>query len=84
MKKDGFLKIGKVARGGARGVDLGECPFSWTQQKEGCWISATQVWKPVMCRGSACQLWSEDGCVFNAMNRRLAHLEELMKTGWPR
>lgn len=50
---------------------MAECPFSWTQQTEGC-LASQKVWKPVACRGSACQLWAGDDCVFNRINEKLS------------
>lgn len=42
-----------------------ECPFSWTQQVEGCWPFQSTVWKPAACRSAACKLWLDGDCVFN-------------------
>lgn len=58
---------------------MAECPFSWTKQKEGCWIFATDVWKPVQCRESACKLWTGQECAFNAILREVEELNKRKK-----
>jgi hypothetical protein len=76
MKRDGTLTAEDLDRRGRRS-SAEECPFSWTQQKEGC-VFSTQVWKPVKCRGAACKLWSGEDCVFNTILDRLAHLQDAL------
>jgi len=33
------------------------CPFSWTAQESGCFLSKSVVWKPAQCLGAPCKLW---------------------------
>jgi len=51
-----------------------ECPFSWTEQKEGCWPFQSMVWKPASCRGTACKLFQDGDCVFNRLYQALPAL----------
>lgn len=76
MKRDRMLTAKDLERGERR-VGAEECPFSWTQQKEGC-VFTMQVWKPVRCRGSACKLWSDGDCVFNAIAGSLSRLQSAL------
>ena len=77
MKRDGMLTARDFERR-EREFRQGECPFSWTQQKEGCLFSK-DVWKPVQCRGSACKLWSSGGdCVFNGISDTLARIQDAL------
>jgi len=53
---------------------MAECPFSWTEQKEGCIFTRT-VWKPGECRRGSCQLWAGDDYVLNVIARRLESVQ---------
>lgn len=58
---------------------MAECPFSWTAQKEGCWIFARDVWKPVACRGASCELGTGGECVFNRISKTLESIQTELK-----
>lgn len=55
---------------------MAECPFSWTEQEQGCWIFKTSVWKPVECRASKCMLWTGSDCVLNTISDRLKNIQD--------
>ncbi len=61
---------------------MAECPFSWTNQKEGC-LSTRTVWKPVECLRNRCQLWTGSDCVFNKIAHQLDALKEATQQGKP-